>query len=1072
MADTTIRPTDLNNDNSSKTIRPDSAGGGSSSATLRPDGATVRPQNTIGAAADKTLKCQQKEAARLSAAYEKEYILDGVKYAFVEALSEGTGEADLLLVEHGGRKYVLKLYYIGLSLPDSQILEAVKATKGQLGMVELIRYGEWTRDESGERRAYELMAYCEGGSLAHYEIGGDEQKLKKLAVMMAMCIHACHEKGFLHCDVKPANFLFVDKAQTKLVISDFGIAVRYDANGVAQSKSEARTRIYAAPEFYYTVPGQSRALSKSSDYYSLGMSLLCLWIGESAFMQQEAELLRLKIAGKLPYPPELSDHTLCLLRALTTVHEDARPTFEQIVQWAKGENPFAAFKPQKEEQISSFQIVYNAGKNQIAHSPEELAAFMREDMTLAEKYLYSGKISQWLRENLRPELEVEMEDIVETKYPANKRDGVLAACMVLDPTTPFVFEAKEGGAIRQIECHTLKDVIDAAREYEATDATWGDITRAPFLTWVGLRDKSVEARIQHTMQGFTPMPGAYTWGVLYCLHRGVNYHLDWNQDTAYTYQHIGQYLNQMVDCVLNPDKYTDDEKQRFRTLYNRLNPNIGGTRLFFYLKSKGSYDPWIQWIEFCFDLDSKDNTKKPAPYNRLVAAYKCIKGMGCDPTYTTELGKVLTKPADAKKLRRAELERETADDRGLREWLTAFYQEDPALDLSKKYTFEKKTEQYIKFLGSLNPKLEEVRRYEDASGKVQRALSRAKRKYAHMVTIRVLLALLVFVPVVALIVALFVLGLPFDGNILAGHFWGFTITTAAILFIPICVMTSLDGDFYGEAFWALVIGAVLYVVLYFALGILVAFAPYIISALLLAACGFIIKKCYIDFPLKHAQMKALTDGSHFDDIVVQPLYYAFRPRLSFETPILDDVNSYAEYLTTALKKLLKWALPTIAITAALFAMLILLTPRMMAQQAITNAHIPYVTATWKGTFDGKGAALEINQATPKKVEAILFVKYNKVRSGTYEGTINTGKHTMTLRSNETANENSIFGGSTLTCTFADESYASISGTYRNPKKGSNYEFQFARDVAPEEAQIKPQTTWQVWKAIWNKKIHK
>ena len=67
MADKTIRPSDLNNDNSSKTIRPDLS-----------NSATIRPQSTIGAAADKTLRGQQKEAARLSASFEKEYILDGV----------------------------------------------------------------------------------------------------------------------------------------------------------------------------------------------------------------------------------------------------------------------------------------------------------------------------------------------------------------------------------------------------------------------------------------------------------------------------------------------------------------------------------------------------------------------------------------------------------------------------------------------------------------------------------------------------------------------------------------------------------------------------------------------------------------------------------------------------------------------------------------------------------------------------------------------------------------------------------------------------------------------------------
>lgn len=1053
MADPTIRPSDLNNDSSSKTIRPQF---------------------------DKTLRGQQKEIARLSADYESEYVIDGVKYKFIEALSEGTGEANLLLVEHAGKKYVLKLYYVGLTLPDTRILEAVKSTKGQIGMVELITYGEWVQEfkglsgssgssEQGERRAYELMAYCEGGSLAHYEIGGDEQKLKKLAVMMAMCIHACHEKGFLHCDVKPANFLFVDKAQTRLVISDFGIAVRYDENGIAHPTNEARTRIYAAPEFYYSVPGQQRALSKSSDFYSLGMSLLSLWMGEEAFKEQEAELLRLKIGGKLPYPQELSDHTQSLLRALTTVNETARPTFEQIVEWAKGENPFAQFKPTVNETISSFEIVFNAGKGQIAHKPEELAAFMRADITLAEKYLYSGKISQWLRENLRPELEVQMEEIVETKYPSNKRDGVFAACMVLDPKTPFVFEAKKGGDVKQIECNTIQDIINAARENEATETTWAELTRQPFVTWVGLRDKSVEARIAHVMSGFTPLQGDYTWGVLYCLHRGVNYHLDWNQNEYYTYQHIGQYLNQMVDCMLNPDKYSAEEQATFRKLFNRLNPNINGTRLYFYLKSKGSYDQWLQWIEFCFELDSKDNTKKPAPYNRFVAAYKCIRGLGYDPVYYTETGKELHKPADAKRLSKSELVHETSDDRALREWLTVFYQEDPSLDLSKKYTFEKKTEQYIQFLGSLNGQLDEVKRYKSASGKVNDAISRAKRKYYHMVAIRMSLALLCFVPVIALVIALCVLGMPFEGNILAGNFWGFTWVTAFILFIPICILSEVEGNLIGEAIISLIVSAVLYWILYIALAFLMAIAPYLISALLLTACGFIIKKCYIDYPLQGARMKALTDGSHFDDIAVQPLYYAFRPRLNFDSPIIDDTNSYAEYLTQALKKLLKWAIPTILTTAGLFALLVFMTPKMSVKQQISRAHLEQIEATWRGTFGENDAALEINRGEQDRVEALLFVKFKALNSGAYEGTVDLKKKTMSLRNVD--KNNPVFGGSTISCSFTDESYSALTGTYKNPRKRSEYTVSFAREKDANEVAIKEQSTWQIWKQIFKKKLH-
>lgn len=83
----------------------------------------------------------------------------------------------------------------------------------------------------------------------------------------------------------------------------------------------------------------------------------------------------------------------------------------EIVRWARGEDVFSDFSGQ--ESRRSFSIIFNAGKNQVAHSPEQLADFMRQDQSLAIKYLYTGKLTKWLTDNQRPELATEIEDIVE-----------------------------------------------------------------------------------------------------------------------------------------------------------------------------------------------------------------------------------------------------------------------------------------------------------------------------------------------------------------------------------------------------------------------------------------------------------------------------------------------------------------------------------------------------------------------------------------------------------------------------------------------------------------------------------
>ena len=1195
MSDNTIRPTNLNNNDADKTIRPQSpvsdadktvrpqmpVGGGADKTvrpqmpvgggadkTVRPQmpvggGAdkTVRPQMPLGGMSDKTQRVQQKEIQQMNAANEKEYVIDGKKYKFVKFLSQGTGEGDIMLVELGGNKYVLKLYYVGLELPNANILKEVKKTDGKVGLVGLLSYGKWKNPHSAEERCYELMQYCEGGSLAEYQVKGDENKFKKLAVMMAMCINACHEHGFLHCDIKPANFMFVDKAQTRLALCDFGISIVCDNKGSAKNMSDARTRIYAAPEFYFSVPGaDGREIYKSSDFYSLGMSLLCLWMGESTFKQQEAELMKLKISGKLPYPPELSDHTLCLLRALTTVDAASRPEFKQIVEWAKGQNPFEQFSEKKKDIRSNFNIVFNAGKDQVAHSPEELAEFMYKDQTLAQKYLYSGKISKWLIDNLHPELEIEMEEIVEQKYQHDKQAGVYAACYVLDsampyydlngnpcttekeiasaiahnrkayqealknngnllyiflksqglaqlaskvssklndpkakdedrreaisqliftldPSQPFIYESLKYDSnndeiITPIECNTITEVVDAVREYTSSDDTWEDFTKPSFLLWVGHRDKSVVARIQQMLSGYSPDDSAYTYGVIYGLHRGMNFDLEWNQDQLYTYQHLAQYMNMMIDSRVNPDKYSEDDKESLDNFYDYLS-DMKGSRLYFYLKSKGTYDKWIDWINYCYDTDSKDNKKKAAPYNMWIATYKCIKGMGIDPVYYTASGKQLTKPTDAKRLSKKEIHFEASSDRGLQDWLTVFYQEDPALDLSKKFTFEKKTVQYVEYLESLGAQYDEIKRHKQASKMVKGAMSKVKRKYRGAVTIRVLLALLCFVPLLVLIVTLCVVGLPFEGNPLEGHFWDFTWVAAVVLFIPICFLTGLGGKLIGEGIISAIIGAILYWIFWLLLKFLIPVAPYAIALLLLLFGVMIFVKCYIKLPLNRKLMKQLTDDSSFEQMELEPLHYAYRTDGSqpFESSVADDIEAYGIYLGQALKKLLLYSIPTMLLTAGLFYLMAFLTPQIVAKQTSANERASYMVGTWTGSFDGKKSTIDIKEASAEKVVAVVHVKFSTMSNEKVIGTINMRKNTMELKDQV---KNNVLDGS-YSCKFSDSSLSKMTGTYYNPKSGKRLNFEYERPLSKKELELGQQTLdkspWQIWIDIFQKKFN-
>ena len=460
----TLRP----EDDSKKTLRP---GVANIDKTLHPGGMedkTLRPVSSD----DATLRAEQQKAIEaITRQHDTEYLIKGLNYRVIKLISDGTGEAQIFLVENKGKQYVLKLYYVGIEPPPNHhILEIIRQTPRSGLLVDIIDHGQWDNPRvSGELRHYEVMTYCKGGSLDKINLKGDERRLCEIAKQAAAAIDFCHKHGFIHRDIKPGNFFFADENQNQVLLGDFGISVRCDQNGVART-DQARTRIYAAPEMYYTVPGENRVeIDTKSDFYSLGMVLLCLWMGEKEFKEREFELMKRKRTGDLPFPADLSGRTLQLIKALTAPQPEKRCGFTEIVRWARGEDVFSDFVGQESKR--RFSIIFNAGKNQIAHSPEQLADFMRQDQNLAIKYLYTGKLTKWLNDNQRPELVSEIEDIVEKRYPKDQTAGLYAACYTLNVDMPY-YDVK--GRPRTTAEEIAQSLIENFNTYQTTLANAND----------------------------------------------------------------------------------------------------------------------------------------------------------------------------------------------------------------------------------------------------------------------------------------------------------------------------------------------------------------------------------------------------------------------------------------------------------------------------------------------------------------------------------------------------------------------------------------------------------------------
>jgi tetratricopeptide (TPR) repeat protein len=124
------------------------------------------------------------------------------------------------------------------------------------------------------------LEFCPGGALDRKLAGTPlpAADAAELVEQLARAMHAAHQKGILHRDLKPGNVLLAEDGTPK--ISDFGLAKQLDPEPVApgqaptgsltQSGAVVGTPSYMAPE---QASGQGKALGPACDIYALGAIL-------------------------------------------------------------------------------------------------------------------------------------------------------------------------------------------------------------------------------------------------------------------------------------------------------------------------------------------------------------------------------------------------------------------------------------------------------------------------------------------------------------------------------------------------------------------------------------------------------------------------------------------------------------------------------------------------------------------------------------------------------------------------------------------------------------------------------
>jgi serine/threonine protein kinase len=129
-----------------------------------------------------------------------------------------------------------------------------------------------------------VMDYAEGRTLKdEMRVQGilSNQRVWEIICDICAALHYAHEKGYVHCDIKPANII-LDRNGSALV-SDFGIARA--AGGYSNTFATGGTAGYMSPEQIRGEPP-----TRASDIYALGVLLYEMLTGRRPFNGQSAQI--------------------------------------------------------------------------------------------------------------------------------------------------------------------------------------------------------------------------------------------------------------------------------------------------------------------------------------------------------------------------------------------------------------------------------------------------------------------------------------------------------------------------------------------------------------------------------------------------------------------------------------------------------------------------------------------------------------------------------------------------------------------------------------------------------------
>jgi serine/threonine protein kinase len=260
-------------------------------------------------------------------------------YVIVELKLFGGGESVHYLCTKNDKDYIMKIY-ADIKLDQASVYALLTSTRSPHLLLPI---------ETGrllDGHFYEILPFITKGtvedSLKFYQgeqIGRIEQDI---IPSINEAIHALHQVGIIHNDIKPSNMYL--NADNHVLLGDFGQAESFKLTDKKGRKIQGKFRrleqsSFLAPEVVFNTQTPP-LISTQSDYYSFGTSLIDLYT-KGEWSQGKIQKRTLRHGEEVIILPDtIPQRSKDLIYMLTQKEKHLRPTYEEVSQWLKQPKKF------------------------------------------------------------------------------------------------------------------------------------------------------------------------------------------------------------------------------------------------------------------------------------------------------------------------------------------------------------------------------------------------------------------------------------------------------------------------------------------------------------------------------------------------------------------------------------------------------------------------------------------------------------------------------------------------------------------------------------------------------------